>query len=117
MSAGVEAQESMPECRHADRPGLLGGPIGVNRVEARDDAVEQACRIVLDARIGRDGRSVGHLVRAPRDRPAGPVVEPGADRRRADVERNDHCAKIAPMAESWEVLTLRGLAATDERAE
>jgi hypothetical protein len=31
--------------------------------------------------------------------------------------RDDHWGKIAPMAESWEVLTLRGLASADERAQ
>ena len=107
----------MPECRDTNRDRLFGGTIRVDRVETRDDAVEQPSRVVLDTPVGCDGRRVLYLVRAPDDRPARGVVERGPDRRGPDVQRDDHCVKIAPMAESWEVLTLRGLAATDERAE
>jgi hypothetical protein len=53
------------------------------------------------------------------------VAHAGAHRGRADVESDDRhrdlegitWGNIPPMSETWEVLTVRGLAAVDERAE
>ena len=78
---------------------------------------------MLDAAVRRDARLVRHLVEASAARLAARVEEGGARRRRADVERDDDRvhgrphSKMTPMAEEWEILTLRGLTATDERAE
>src|SRR5437867_5399422 len=110
-SSGVEPEKSMPKCRDADRTSFLGGPIRVDGVEARADPLEQSRRVVLNPAVRCQGWRALHLVRTPNDRPARAVVERGADRRGPDVERDDHGVKIAPMPESWEVLTLRGLAA------
>ena len=106
----------MPERGDADAAHVGGRPRS-DAVEAGDDRVEQTRRVVLDAAVGRERGGIGNLVEAPRDGPAGAVVERGARGRGPDVERDDHWGKIAPMAESWEVLTLRGLASADERAQ
>src|SRR4030095_4208705 len=65
MTGGIEAEESMPECRDTDSASFLGGPVRVDRVQARDDAFEQLRRVVLDTTVRCDGRRVLDLVRAP----------------------------------------------------
>ena len=60
--AAVEPQESMPECRDADRPRFLRGSIRVDGVQACGDSLHQPCRVVLDAAIRCQGWRVLHLV-------------------------------------------------------
>src|SRR5437867_4152757 len=116
MAAAVEAEEPVPEGRDTDRPD--GSLVPRKRaVEARRDGLEQPGRVVLDAAVPRDGGLVRDLTEPPWDGPARGVVEARTGGRGPDVEGDDHCGKIAPMAETWEVLTLRGLASTDERAQ
>src|SRR5438445_799671 len=115
-AAAVEAEEPVPEGRDADRPD--GGLVArEHAVETRGDGLEQPGGVVLDAAVPRDGGLVRDLAEPPRDGPARGVVEARAGGGGPDVERDDHCGKIAPMVENWEVLTLRGLASTDERAQ
>jgi hypothetical protein len=90
MPARVEAEEPMPECRHTDPTGLLGRPIGVDRVQACDDRLQQPVRVVLDAAVRSEPRGVLHLVGAPCDRPTFAVVKRGPRGRGPDVERDDH---------------------------
>ena len=90
MAAGIEAEEAMPECRDTDRASILGWPVRVNGVQARDDRLQQLARVVLDPAVsGQPGRVV-HLVGASRDRPTMAVIERRTRGRGPDVERDDH---------------------------
>jgi hypothetical protein len=92
----------------------------VHGIEAGDDRLEQRSGIMLHGTVTADGRLTGHLMEEVGHRAPGRVVDRRARGRGADVEGEDHRdtqGKIPPMAETWEVLTLRGLSAVDERAE
>ena len=88
--ARVEAEKPMPECRHTDPSGLLGRPIGMDRVQACDDRLQQSLRVVLHAAVRGEPRSVLDLVGASFDRPTFAVVKRGPSGRGPDVERDDH---------------------------
>lgn len=75
MPAGVEPEETMPECRNADRAGVLGRSVRMDGVQTRGDCLQETVRVVLDSTIpGQPGR-VLDLVGAPGDRPTMAVVE------------------------------------------
>ena len=90
MTARVEPEKTMPECRHTHPASLLGRPIGMDRIQARHDGFEESLRVVLDAAVRGEPRGVLHLVGAPCDRPTFAVVKRGPRGRGADVERDDH---------------------------
>jgi hypothetical protein len=41
MPAGVEPEEAMPECRNADRAGVLGRPVRMDGVQTRGDCLQE----------------------------------------------------------------------------
>jgi len=90
VAARVESKKPMPECRQTDGAGFLGGPVGMDGVQTRDDRLQQALGIMLDAPVTGQPRGVPHLVGAPCDRPTFAVVKRGPRGRGPDVERDDH---------------------------
>jgi hypothetical protein len=73
---------------------------------------------VLDTAAGDDPRLAGHLVEARSHGFTAVIEHRRSNGRGADVDRDHHAGyKITAMSERWEILTLRALASTDERAE
>src|SRR5437660_3362981 len=75
MPAGVEPEETMPECRNADRAGVLGRPVRMDGVQTRGDGLQEPVRVVLDSAIPSQPGRVLDLVGAPGDRPTMAVIE------------------------------------------
>src|SRR5262249_27369097 len=90
MTARVEPEETMPECRYADRPRVLGRVVGMDPVQARDDRLQKPLGVVLDAAVASESRRVLDLVGTPGDRPTMAVIERRARGGGADVQRDDH---------------------------
>ena len=90
VPARIEAEKPMPECRHADRAGIFGRPVWMNRIQACDHRLQQSIRVVLDAAVPGESGGVLHLVGAAGDGPSIAVVKRGPRGGGPDVERNDH---------------------------
>ena len=67
---GVKAEQPVPERGDADALDVVVAGRPHDRVQARDDRLQERGRIVLDAAVGRRGRGVRDLMEPALDRVA-----------------------------------------------